>query len=78
MTRSMCVETWRMTRSRWRGCESLQEMKVRFAPTLLPLCCRHYHAGREYHTLGLINHNLDFKISGYRILIQNYIDFPTI
>ena len=60
-----------MTRSRWRGCESLQEMKVRFASTLLPssssLLPSLYRVAIEYHTLGLFTIWTTFKIAEYRI-----------
>ena len=61
----------RMTRSRWRGCESLQEMKVRFASTLLPpsssLLPSLYRVAIEYHTLGPFTIWTTFKIAEYRI-----------
>ena len=51
----------RMTRSRWRGCESLQEMKVRFASTLLPsfsLPRRHrIPHSRPFHNLDYIQNS---------------------
>ena len=73
---SLCMdrsEGRRMTRSRWRGCESLQEMKVRFASTLLPpssfssLLPSLYRVAIEYHTLAPFTIWTTFKIIWHRI-----------